>query len=154
MTPNTSTCGHSNSFHVHILVIFIGVVDILGEAKRGKAVDEEVVLSVVGGVPFLSLGKLHKLRVCGGRVNVLYKQVHFTHSLLANGIPPPHTHTYTCMFTFHTHYSHPHTFTLGTITDTHSTHTRVLVWTVWEAWACAKVPIAAAELTAAIGRLW
>ena len=73
MTPNTSTCGHSNSFHVHILVIFIGVVHILGEAKRGKAVDEEVVLSVVGGVPFLSLGKLHKLCVCGGRVvNVHY----------------------------------------------------------------------------------
>ena len=50
--------------NVLILVIFVGVVDILGEAKRGKAVDEEVVLSVVGGVPFLSLGKLHKLCVC------------------------------------------------------------------------------------------
>ncbi len=54
---------------MHILVIFVCVVDILGEAKRGKAVDEEVILSVVGGVPFLSLGKLHKT-VCG--VNVLY----------------------------------------------------------------------------------
>ncbi len=59
--------------HVHILVIFVCIVDILGEAKRGKAVDEEVVLSVVGGVPFLSLGKLHKLCVCrGGGGNVLY----------------------------------------------------------------------------------
>ena len=58
--------------HVHILVIFVCVVDILGEAKKGKAVDEEVVLSVVGGVPFLSLGKLHKLCVCRGGVNVLY----------------------------------------------------------------------------------
>ncbi len=56
---------------MHILVIFVCVVDILGEAKRGKAVDEEVILSVVGGVPFLSLGKLHKLCVCRG-VNVLY----------------------------------------------------------------------------------
>ena len=78
MTPNTSNCGHSNSFHfktvnVHILVIFVGVVDILGEAKRGKAVDEEVVLSVVGGVPFLSLGKLHKLCVWKkGRQCVVY----------------------------------------------------------------------------------
>ena len=73
MTPNTSTCGHSNSFQVHILVIFIGVVHILGEAKRGKAVDEEVVLSVVGGVPFLSLGKLHKLCVWRkGRQCVVY----------------------------------------------------------------------------------
>ena len=78
MTPNTSTCGHSNSFQnskcTHTRDI-VGIVHILGEAKRGKAVDEEVVLSVVGGVPFLSLGKLHKLCVCGGRVvNVLYTQ--------------------------------------------------------------------------------
>ena len=97
--------------NVLTLVIFVGVVDILGEAKRGKAVDEEVVLSVVGGVPFLSLGKLHKLCVCGGRVvNVLYTQytinkmksictcnlivkIH-VHSLHSPTHPPTHsTHT-------------------------------------------------------------
>ena len=76
MTPNTSTCGHSNSFQnskcTHTRDI-VGVVHILGEAKRGKAVDEEVVLSVVGGVPFLSLGKLHKLCVWRkGRQCVVY----------------------------------------------------------------------------------
>ncbi len=33
----------SQTVHVRILVIFVCVVDILGEAKRGKAVDEEVI---------------------------------------------------------------------------------------------------------------
>ena len=120
MTPNTSNCGHSNSFHfktvnVLILVIFVGVVDILGEAKRGKAVDEEVVLSVVGGVPFLSLGKLHKLCVCGGRVvNVLYTQYTINKmksTCTCNLIVKIHVHSLHSPTHPHTHYSHTHSHT-------------------------------------------